>query len=104
MKLERSCYINHMQDEAYTLYQDGVTFQKSVENVYDEIDYKIKLPDFLGKTVKVTQKQFPEVYRIVNEISSNMDIDNPTVYVYEDWINSASICDASLLSSYLTVL
>ena len=89
MKLERSCYINHMQDEAYTLYQDGVTFQKSVENVYDEIDYKIKLPDFLGKTVKVTQKQFPEVYRIVNEISSNMDIDNPTVYVYEDYYYGA---------------
>ena len=62
-----------------------MTFQKSVENVYDEIDYKIKLPDFLGKTVKVTQKQFPEVYRIVNEISSNMDIDNPTVYVYDDY-------------------
>ena len=39
--------------------------------------------------MKVTQKQFPEVYRIVNEISSNMDIDNPTVYVYEDYYYGA---------------
>ena len=27
--------------------------------------------------------------RIVNEISSNMDIDNPTVYVYEDYYYGA---------------
>lgn len=65
--MERSCYIKEKQDEAFAAYQDGVTFQKSVESVYDEIDYKIKLPDFLGKTVKITHKQFPEVYRIVCE-------------------------------------
>lgn len=77
MIMERSCYINQRQDEAYTLYQDGVAFQKSVESVYDEIDFKIKLPDFLGKTVKVTQKQFPEVYRIVSELSADMNIESP---------------------------
>ena len=81
MIMERSCYINQRQDEAYTLYQDGVAFQKSVESVYDEIDFKIKLPDFLGKTVKVTQKQFPEVYRIVSELSADMNIESPTAYV-----------------------
>lgn len=37
----------------------------------------------------ITQKQFPEVYRIVNEISSDMDIDSPTVYVYEDYYYGA---------------
>lgn len=74
-----------VKDEAYTLYQDGVAFQKSVESVYDEIDFKIKLPNFLGKTVKVTQKQFPEVYRIVSELSADMNIESPTVYVYEDY-------------------
>ena len=88
--MERSCYINEKQDEAFAAYQDGVTFQKSVESVYDEIDYKIKLPDFLGKTVKVTHKQFPEVYRIVCELSSDMNIENPTVYVYEDYYGAES--------------
>ena len=87
--MERSCYINEKQDEAFAAYQDGVTFQKSVESVYDEIDYKIKLPDFLGKTVKVADKQFPEVYRIVCELSSDMNIENPTVYVYEDYYYGA---------------
>lgn len=87
--MERSCYINEKQDEAFAAYQDGVTFQKSVESVYDEIDYKIKLSDFLGKTVKVTHKQFPEVYRIVCELSSDMNIENPTVYVYEDYYYGA---------------
>ena len=46
--MERSCYVNEKQDEAYRQYEDGVTFQKDIEKVFDEIDYKIKLPDFLG--------------------------------------------------------
>lgn len=87
--MERSCFVNEKQDEAYAAYQDGVVFQKDVECVYDEIDYKIKLPDFLGKTVKVTQKQFPEVYRIISELSSDMNIEIPPVYVYEDYYYGA---------------
>lgn len=87
--MERSCYIHEKQDEAYSQYEDGVTFQKDIEKVFDEIDYKIKLPDFLGKTVKVTQKQFPEVYKIVEELSTVLEIESPAVYVYEDYYYGA---------------
>lgn len=87
--MERSCYINEKQDEAYRQYEDGVTFQKDIEKVFDEIDYKIKLPDFLGKTVKVTQKQFPEVYKMVKELSAVLEIESPAVYVYEDYYYGA---------------
>ncbi|PKL78178.1 MAG: hypothetical protein CVV25_12445 [Ignavibacteriae bacterium HGW-Ignavibacteriae-4] len=87
--MERFCYINEKQDEAYRQYKDGVAFQKDIESVFDEIDYKIKLPDFLGKTVKVTQKQFPEVYELVEELSEIYQITAPTVYVYEDYYYGA---------------
>lgn len=87
--MERSCYINEKQDEAYRQYEDGVTFQKDIEKVFDEIDFKIKLPDFLGKTVKVTQKQFPEVYKMVEELSAVLEIESPAVYVYEDYYYGA---------------
>lgn len=89
MALERSFYIDKRQDDAYALYQDGVIFEKDVERVYDEIDYKIKLPDFLGKTVKVTKKQFTQIYRIIGKLSSDLDIECPAVYVYEDYYYGA---------------
>lgn len=87
--MERFCYINEKQDEAYRQYKDGVAFQKDIESVFDEIDYKIKLPDFLGKTVKVTQKQFPQVYELVEELSEILQITAPSVYVYEDYYYGA---------------
>ena len=53
-KVYRENYVHHGQDEAYAQYRDGVAFQKDIEQVYDEIDYKLKQPDFLGKTQLVS--------------------------------------------------
>ncbi|MBQ8626707.1 MAG: M48 family metallopeptidase [Agathobacter sp.] len=85
----RENYIHNKQDEAFEQYRNGVMFQESVEKVYEEIDYKMKQPDFLGKTVKVTQKQFPEVYQIVKDLSAKEQIEQPEVYVYEDYYYGA---------------
>lgn len=49
----------------------------------------MKQPDFLGKTVKVTQRQFPEIYKIMMEISHCINIECPNVYVYEDYYYGA---------------
>lgn len=87
--MERSDYIHAKQDEAYRQYKDGVTFQEDIEKVFDEIDYKVKVPDLLGKTVRVTKKQFPEVYKIVEELSAVLQIESPAVYVYEDYYYGA---------------
>ena len=85
----REEYIHSKQDEAFEQYRDGVLFQESVEKVYEEIDYKMKHPDFLGKTVRVTEKQFPEVYRIIKKLSSKEQIECPEIYVYEEYYYGA---------------
>ena len=87
--MERSAFIHVKQDEAYSQYENGVMFQEDIEKVYDEIDYKIKLPDFLGKTVWVSQKQFPKVFQMVETMAKKAGISSPTVYVYEDYYYGA---------------
>lgn len=85
----RENYVYHRQDEAYEPYKDDVAFQKAIEQVYDEIDYKLKQPDFLGKTVRASEKQFPRVFQMVRDMAASVDIDCPTVYVYEDYYYGA---------------
>ncbi len=85
----RENYIHDKQDEAFEQYRSGVMFQESIEKVYEEIDYKMKQPDFLGKTVRVTEQQFPAVYQIIQELSEREQIERPEVYVYEDYYYGA---------------
>lgn len=85
----RENYIHNKQDEAFEQYRSGVMFQESIEKVYEEIDFKMKQPDFLGKTVRVTEKQFPEVYKIIQKLSVKGQIECPEVYVYEDYYYGA---------------
>lgn len=87
--MDRDCYVHKGQDEAFRQYQDGVLFQEDIEKVYEEIDYKFKVPDFLGKTVRVSEKQFPEVYRIFREVLSDAGAGNTPVYIYEDFYYGA---------------
>ena len=85
----REDYVHEKQDEAFEKYLRGVSFQSDIETIYEKIDFKIKQPDFLGKTVRVTEKQFSNVYKIVNELAYVEGIECPTVYVYEDYYYGA---------------
>lgn len=87
--MERSVFIHTKQDEAFRQYEGGIMFQEDIEKVYDEIDYKVKLPDYLGKTVKVSENQFTKVYHMVGEISEIFHMKSPAVYVYEDYYYGA---------------
>ena len=85
----RESYIHKGQNEAFEQYRDGIMFQEDIEKVYEEIDYKVKQPDFLGKTVKVTAKQFPQVYHMIQELCTYEQMECPAVYVYEDYYYGA---------------
>lgn len=87
--MERSTFIHIKQNEAFFHYEEGLMFQEDIEKVYDEIDYKVKLPDFLGKTVRVSESQFSKVYLIIKKLAESLSIDCPTVYVYEDYYYGA---------------
>ncbi len=85
----REKYIHKGQNEAYSQYRDGVMFQEDIEKVYDEIDYRIRRPDLLGKTVRVSARQFPDVNRMVEALSGQAGISAPPVYVYEEYYYGA---------------
>lgn len=87
--MDRRQFIHAGQDEAFRQYQDGVMFQEGIEKVYEEIDYKFRIPDLLGKTVRVSERQFPEVYKIWDKILMDAGAGDVPVYVYEDYYYGA---------------
>ncbi len=87
--MTRDQFINLKQDIANEQYKEGVLFQETVEHVYEDIDYKMKLPDRLGKTVRVTDKQFPNVNLLLEEASKELGLRKPEMFVYENYYYGA---------------
>lgn len=87
--MNREIYIYKGQDEAFNQYRDGISFQKDIENIYENNDYKMRQPDLLGKTVKVTNQQFPKVFFLLKDLSEQAEVDRPELYVYEDYYYGA---------------
>lgn len=83
--LEKKDYIHVGTDEACESYKKDIIIQDDIEKVYNNIEYRMKVPDLLGKTLKVTERQFPEVHRIVSELCRVMDMERPSVFVFEDF-------------------
>lgn len=87
--MDRLCYLMDKQDEAFDEYRDGIVFQDDIENIYEEMDYKLKLPDRLGKTVCVSDKQFRNVFEVISSVCAKEDMTCPEVFVYEDYYYGA---------------
>lgn len=85
----REEYIHCRQNQAFEQYRGGILLQKEIEKTYEEIDYKIRRPDLLGKTVQVTAHQFPTVNELVKSICEYEQMECPPVYVYEDYYYGA---------------
>ena len=85
----RNNYVHLLQDVAFEKYRQGISLQKDIENTYDNTEYKMKQPDLLGKTVRVTEKQFSGVWEIINELYRYENITPVPVYVYEEYYYGA---------------
>ena len=85
----REEYIHCRQNQAFEQYRGGILLQKEIEKTYEEIDYKIRRTDLLGKTVQVTAHQFPTVNKLVKSICEYEQMECPPVYVYEDYYYGA---------------
>ncbi len=64
---------------------DMIPCQDEIIACYAEYEGKLKKPDLYGKTVQVTERQFPKIYELVNELAENAEIDIPKIYIYEDF-------------------
>lgn len=83
--LEKKEYIHVGTDEAFESYRKGSVIGADIEKVYNTIEYPMKKPDLLGKTLSVTKRQFPKVYLIVTELCDFLEMPKPDVYVFEDF-------------------
>lgn len=87
--MERKDFVHVSQDKAFEIYQDGIVFEKDIENLYERNDYLMRRPDLLGKTVMVTSNQFSKVYDIMTKLMKNVNIERPDIYVYEEFYYGA---------------
>lgn len=60
-------------------------FQNDVLTYHLEFEGKLKKPDLYGKTVRITERQMPELWNLVKKISEAEEISPPPTFVYEDF-------------------
>lgn len=65
-----------------------VNFEEVLENQYIHFEEKKRKPDLLGKTVKVSEKQFPQVHSLIRDMERKTGLRMPDLYVYEDFYYS----------------
>lgn len=86
---KRENYIHLLQDEAFEKYKNGISFQKDLEKSYDDVAYKMKQPDLLGKTVRITPSQFSNVWSLLEILFNQEHMNAVPVYVYEEYYYGA---------------
>ena len=66
--------------------KENIVLEKDVVKMYTSINEKKIIPDLLGKTVKVSKKQFKEINMYIEEICNVLEMDRMvSAYVYEDF-------------------
>jgi hypothetical protein len=59
--------------------------QDSLLEYFEEIEEEGAFPDLYGKSVLVSESQFPNVFNIVNSLSALFQIDPPECFVYDSY-------------------
>ena len=83
--MQREFYFHDKYEELTKDLKQTIPSYDSIKTYYQEFDEKIKKPDLYGKTVKVTDKQFTNVFRILDSLAKEMQMPIPEVFVYENF-------------------
>lgn len=83
--MDKNLYIHPFEEDLLKEMMENTYFSEEVMDYYKNFDEKLRKPDLLGKTVKVTEKQFKEIYIIVKCIAGDLDMQIPDTYIYEDF-------------------
>lgn len=78
-------YINLNEKQAFIDMNETVAFSDEVMYYYKHYKEKAMIPDLLGKTVRVSERQFPKIYKMVSSICDLLQMIVPDIYVYEDF-------------------
>lgn len=83
--IDKNLFIHPLELEAFEELRDSTYFDEEVMDYYKNFDEKLKKPDLLGKTVMVAEKQFASVYNLAKKVAGILDMEIPSMYVYEDF-------------------
>lgn len=83
--VNKDLFIHSKDDMFFESLKENLVFKKEMEDYYINFIEKKSIPDLLGKTVKITDKQFSKVYRFIKDICAELEIKNVDAYVYEDF-------------------
>lgn len=83
--INKNLYIHKLEEETYKDMMNSTGFNEDIMFYYKNYTEKMKKPDLLGKTIKVTNKQFGNIFDIVAKIAKLNNMSIPDVYVYEDF-------------------
>lgn len=83
--LDKNLFINKNEEKLFELVEEKLLFQKEIEDYLINFYEKERLPDLLGKTVRVTKNQFPKVNQIIEDICKILQMDKIDAYIFEDF-------------------
>lgn len=83
--LNEKNYIHKLEKKVFEEMINNSYFSDEIMDYYENFEEKMRKPDLLGKTVKVTHKQFKYIFDIVSNICKKLEIDIPDIYIYEDF-------------------
>ena len=89
MEEAKEIYFHPAYAEKTKELNDLIPFQDEIIACYAEYEGKLKKPDLYGKTVRVSEKQFPDLYRLVESLAKGANIPLPRLYIYEDFYYGA---------------
>lgn len=83
--VNKDLFIHSKEDIFFESLKENLVFEEEMEDYYINFIEKKSIPDLLGKTVKITSKQFSNVYKFIKDICTELQIENVDAYVYEDF-------------------
>ena len=84
-RIDNKLFISKNEERLFENVKTNLPFKDEIVEHYINFHEKERLPDLLGKTVRVSDKQFKEVNNIIEEICSILKIDKVSAFIYEDF-------------------
>lgn len=82
---ERERYIHPLYEEQLERLKLAIPLPEEILSCCKEYEGKLKMPDLIGKTVRCSATQLPEVYEPVRELAEQAGIKTPSIFLYEDF-------------------
>lgn len=83
--IDKKIFIHKKEEEFLEKVNENLVLKCEIEDYYKNFYVKERIPDLLGKTVKITEKQFPDIYLLMGKICKVLEMDNVDAYVFEDF-------------------